>query len=179
MTAMKGKGERDIESMRSRLEGELEKFRKTRQEESEVQERLHTDETKREMLKELSGEKLRLRRELSRKEAAIKDRLFEEVGELLDEYRGTDAYPATLLDMIKGILEFAGDDPVNIYLCPSDAHLKDRLEAESGVELTVSSVSFNGGIQAEIPSRNIFINDSFSSRVGEKKAAYRVITDEK
>ena len=75
-------------------------------------------------------------------------------------------------DCICKILEFAGEDEVVIYLCAGDAHLKDSLEKACGHELIVSDTHFNGGVQAEIPSRNIFINDSFSSIMMEKKRAY-------
>lgn len=175
MTALKGKGERDLEAMKSILEDELNSYKKNCEQDIAVQERLHTDEAKRELLKELSGEKLKVRREMSRKEELIKDRLFEEVGELLDEYRKTPAYTDTLLDIIRKIRDFAGDDEVTIWLCPSDAHLQEELEKRAGISLPVSEVPFNGGIQAEIPSRNIFINDSFSSYMAEEKSAYQVI----
>lgn len=175
MTALKGKGDRELETMKNILEEELENYKKNFDQEIAVQERLHTDEAKRELLKQISGEKLAIRREMSRREEAIKDKLFTEVGEILDAYRETPAYIETLADIVRRIKEFAGDDEVTIWLCPSDAHLQEELEWITGETLPVSDVSFNGGIQAEIPSRNIFINDSFSSYMAEEKSTYQVV----
>ena len=174
MVALKGKNEKELAAMKEKLEADFEKFKKTYDEEVQIQERLHADEAKRELLKELAGEKLKVRRKQSEKEDNIKDRLFTEVGEMLDAFRAGEEYFDYLRKNIMDILEFAGGDDVTIYLCPSDAAFEEKLEAACNVNLTVSDVPFNGGIQAEIPSRNIFINDSFSSRMAEEKRAYIV-----
>ena len=174
ISALNAKNQREVEVMKETLDGELERFKATHDQEITTQERLQKDAVRRELSKSLAGEKLAVRRELSRKEAEIKDRLFEEVGEVLDRHRATPEYKETLKSMIMWILDFAGDDQVIIYLCSSDAAYKEVLEKECGVPLIVSDVHFNGGIQAEIPSRNIFINDSFSSRMEEEKAACQI-----
>lgn len=172
MTALKKKNEGEIESMRENLERDLESYKKEHGREVDMQERLHRVEIKRELQKTLASEKLKIRRKLSEKEAVLIEKLFEEVGDKLDEFRATPEYKDTLKDCIFKILEFAKGEETVIYLCASDAALKDELEAECNVKLQVSDMHFNGGIQAEIPSRNIFINDSYSSIMGEKKRAY-------
>ena len=172
MTALKEMNDKDLDSMKDKLAQELEEYKKTHAKEMRNQELQHEDEIKRELLKELASEKLRLRREQSRKEAAIRDKLFEEVAAVLEQIRRTDEYPKILAEMIESVKNFAGEDEYIIYLCPEDADMKEKLEANTGCPLQISSVPFSGGIQAEIPSRNIFINDSFSSKMAEEKEAY-------
>ena len=218
MTALQKVKTGELDSMREKLEADLEDYKKEHSKEIAKQESLHEAEIKRELLKELAAEKLRIRREQSRKEAQMIDKLFEEAGEKLDEFRETPAYKETLKDCILKIVEFAAGDDVDIYLCAGDAQLKDGIEADlkdvfnpgsaaadgtnpgvadadgtnpgvadaeesasgvaegwtgrSNVRLIVSDSHFNGGVQAAIPSRNIFINDSFSSLMIEKKREY-------
>ena len=172
MDALKEKNEGEIGSMREKLEKDLEDYKKEHGREIEMQERLHRDEIKRDLQKKFAAEKLKVRRELSEKEAVIVGKLFDEVGEKLDEFRATPAYRDALKDCIARILDFAEGEEAVIILCAGDAALKDELEAECGTPLVVSDLHFNGGVQAEIPSRNIFINDSYSSIMWEKKKAY-------
>ena len=172
MTALKEKNEGEVGSMREKLEKDLEDYKKEHSKEVDLQERLHRDEIKRDLQKKFAAEKLKVRRELSEKEAVIVGKLFEEVGEKLDRFRSTPEYKEALKDCIRKILEFADGEDTVIYLCASDAALREELEAECGTELVVSDAHFNGGIQAEIPSRNIFINDSYSSIMLEKKRTY-------
>ena len=165
-------GEEELDHMNASLKKEYNRFRTALEREADLQQRLHMTETKRELMKELSQEKLALRRRQARKEGAIKEALFEEVGQMLDEFRATPAYLELLVRMSKKIRTFAGEDEVKIYICPSDGHLESALERELQFAVYVSSVPFNGGIQAEIPSRNIFINNSFSSRMRDAKEDY-------
>ena len=174
MTALKEMNDKDLDNMKAKLAQELEGYKKTHAKEMRNQELQHEDEIKRELLKELASEKLRLRREQSRREAAVRDKLFEEVAAVLEETRKTSEYPKVLTEMIKSVKEFAGDDECIIYMCPDDAALKEEIEAAAGCSVQISEVPFSGGIQAEIPSRNIFINDSFSSKMAEEKEAYTV-----
>ncbi|MBE6016170.1 MAG: hypothetical protein E7233_00990 [Lachnospiraceae bacterium] len=172
MNALKQKNEGEIETMRENLERDLENYKKEHGKEIDLQERLHRVEIKRELQKTLASEKLKVRRKLSEKEADLIEKLFDEVGEKLDAFRATPAYKDTLKDCINKIIEFADGEETIIYLCASDAALKDELEKECGVTLQISDMHFNGGVQADIPSRNIFINDSYSSIMGEKKRTY-------
>lgn len=174
MTALKEKNDHEIEYMRKYLADELEEYKKTRGEDMEQQEQFHISQIKRDMQKELAVEKLKLRKELSKQEAAIKDKLFDEVGSILEQFRGTPEYKAALKDNIARILKFADGEEVRIYLSKSDEHLKDELEKECGVGLYISEVPFNGGLQAEIPGRNVFINGSYTSLKVSAKNAYVV-----
>ena len=165
-------GEEELDQMHANLKKEYDKYKATMERESDLQERLHMTETRREMMKELSYEKLAVRRRQARKEGAIKEALFDEVGKKLDEFRKTPAYVDLLVCMIRKIRTFAGEDEVKVYICPSDSHLESTIERELQYAVYVSSVPFNGGVQAEIPARNIFINNSFSSRMRDAKEAY-------
>lgn len=174
MTALKEKGENELKNMKARLDADYEEYKVTHAREVKYQEHLNEDEIKRELLKSLAGAKLQIKHEKAKREAVIKDKLFEEVKAIVDEYRNGPQYKETLCDNIKKIIEFAGKDEVIIYLCQSDAQYKEYLEEQCKTTLIISDVPFNGGVQAEIPSRNIFINGSYSSRIEDAKKAYIV-----
>ena len=53
-------------------------------------------------------------------------------------------------------------------LHPSDAHLKDDLEAKTGASLTVSREDFIGGTRAVMQKRRILIDYSFKSALSEE-----------
>ena len=67
--------------------------------------------------------------------------------------------------------EVAGNAPLIVYLDPTDEDKLQRiaLHQGSGVELRLSQYSFGGGTRAVIPSQNILIDNSFTSRIEEAK----------
>lgn len=174
ISAIRTHREEELKEIKARLDESLEKYRKSAQAETEMQERIHRDNIKREMQKELASQKLAYRREQAEVEGQIIEKLFEEVTSLLAEYRKTPEYKELIIDLIHKAKEFADDDEIIVYICREDEDKKEELEEKSGVPLVVSDVPFRGGIQAEIRSRNIFINISFSSRVEEMKKNYIV-----
>ena len=174
ISAIRTHGEEELAEIKARLDESLEKYRKDAQAESEMQERIHRDNIKREVQKQLASQKIALRRERAEREGQITEKLFEEVTEILNEYRHTPEYKQLLVDLVDKTKEFADDDEVIVYICRDDEDIKDELEEKCGISLVVSDVPFRGGIQAEIPSRNIFINNSFSSRVAEAERSYIV-----
>ena len=56
-----------------------------------------------------------------------------------------------------------------VYINPSDADKKQGLEQETGVELTVSSIDFGGGVRAVIRSRNILVDESFVTKLEQEE----------
>ena len=59
-------------------------------------------------------------------------------------------------------------EEILIYINPSDAHLKDDLEAKTGASLTVSREDFIGGTRAVMQKRRILIDYSFKSALSEE-----------
>lgn len=127
------------------------------------------EEIRREGNKQLAHEHLIIKRTLSQKMTEIKDKLFIELADLLNEYKKSPAYPQLLERQICKARDFAKDDQISIYLDPDDASLGEQLEKKTGVSLVISQYRFGGGTRAVIPSRHILIDNSFDSRVAELK----------
>lgn len=122
--------------------------------------------------KEISSEQLRIKRALSQKQNQLKDQLFEEVRQLLNQFRTSSEYPAWLSSEIQKIKIFSEADPVTIYLDPDDQKYAEHLEQNLNIPLTISEERFGGGIRAVIPSRNILIDNSFDRLWSEKKESF-------
>lgn len=174
MSALKKKNDMELAELREHLICDMDEYKKNIQADSLIEERLHKDEARREQMKAISLEKLAVRRVKSEKEAEIKNRLFEEVAQVLEEYRKTPEYTDTLCEMILSAKAFAGNDDIDIFICKTDEALAETLRKRTGLQLNISDIPFSGGMQAAIPKRNIFINNSFSSLIEEEKEAYIV-----
>ncbi|MFR9100235.1 MAG: V-type ATP synthase subunit E [Anaerostipes hadrus] len=105
---------------------------------------------------------LKLRRQLSRVQNELKNKLFEEVREMTDEYMKTEEYKELLVSCIAKAARFADGNPLTIYINSSDQDKKEFLEKRTGMTVTVSEEDFIGGIRSVIPGRNILIDHSFS-----------------
>lgn len=141
----------------------------------DLQIRLGKDSLEREMNKELSREQIRIKRDTTKKQAELKDMLFNEVKDLLEEYMDTPDYQKLLITQIKEAAAFAGDNEIIIYIDPADSSKLYSLETTAHARLTVSDTSFMGGIRAVIKSRNILIDNSFETQLREAKEAFTFI----
>lgn len=148
---------------------ELEEYRKKKQTEMEQKVRMEERNIRRQLNSRVSGELLRQKHMLEECRRQWKKKLGQQVKGLLAEYQKTQEYQEYLLAKINLAKEMAGKEPVTIYLNPSDAAKKEKLEQTAGVTLTVSSVDFVGGIRAVIPSRNLLIDESFGSKLEQEE----------
>lgn len=125
--------------------------------------------------KELSKEQIRIKKETSHLQEELKEKVFMEVKELLEEYRSTKNYQKLLIKQIKKAKEFAGEEEIAIYIDPIDSECLQYLQSVTNIPLTVSEYSFMGGTKALIRSKNIVIDDSFETRFNELKEAFTFI----
>lgn len=135
---------------------------------------VETEKIEREAKRELSVEQLRIKREIAKEQDAYRDKLFSEVLEQLSEFRKTADYKNLIEKQIEEIRKLAGGKPCEIYLDASDGGLFDTLPA--GVSL--SDETFLGGTMAVIPSINIFVDNSFRTRLEKEKHEFSFITGE-
>ncbi len=142
---------------------------------TDLQIRLGKDSLEREMNKELSREQIRIKRETTKKQTELKDMLFNEVKDLLEEYMSTPEYQELLIRQIKEAAAFAGKDEIVIYIDPADSSELYSLETATHTHLTVSETGFMGGTRAVIKSRNILIDNSFETQLKEAKEAFTFI----
>lgn len=129
-----------------------------------------TANARREVNKALSAEQLTIKRDWTKKQNELKEKLFSEVKELLDSFTKTPEYETYLTGKIKEALDFAEDDEISVYLSPEDSALAEKLQQTTGVTIQIAKDSFLGGIRATIPQKNILIDHSFA---GNFETAYK------
>lgn len=117
-----------------------------------------------------SKEQLKLRREYGNVQTELKNQLFKEVKELLEDYKKTDAYKQYLVSYIHKAAEYADGQSLTIYIDKSDEGLKGYLEEYTGMTITISQEDFIGGVRSVIPGRNVLVDRTFK---GSLEREYR------
>lgn len=159
-----------LEEHRKALAQMTEKHKADSQENAQVQIKAETANARREINKALSAEQLTIKRDWTKKQNELKEKLFAEVKTQLENFRNTPDYPAYLESKIKEALDFAEQDKINIYISPEDSALLPDLVELTKAFITVSAEDFLGGIKATIPHKNILIDHSFA---GNFQAVYK------
>ena len=159
-----------LEEQRKALAQMTEKHKADSQENAQVQIKAETANARREINKALSAEQLTIKRDWTKKQNELKEKLFAEVKTQLENFRNTPDYPAYLESKIKEALDFAEQDKINIYISPEDSALLPDLVERTKAFITVSAEDFLGGIKATIPHKNILIDHSFA---GNFQAIYK------
>lgn len=142
-----------LEEHRKALAQMTEKHKADSQENAQVQIKAETANARREINKALSAEQLTIKRDWTKKQNELKEKLFAEVKTQLENFRNTPDYPAYLENTIKEALDFAEQDKINIYLSPEDSALLPDLVERTKAFITVSAEDFLGGIKATIPHK--------------------------
>ena len=159
-----------LEEHRKALAQMTEKHKADSQENAQVQIKAETANARREINKALSAEQLTIKRDWTKKQNELKEKLFAEVKTQMENFRNTPDYPAYLESKIKEALDFAEQDKINIYLSPEDSALLPDLVERTKAFITVSAEDFLGGDKATIPHKNILIDHSFA---GNFQAVYK------
>ena len=140
---------------------------------ADMQVAMETEKLEREMNKRLSIAQLDLKREVSHKQEELKDKLFVELKDLLENFMDTADYQRLLECQVKAAKEFAGEEHIIIYMDPSDQDKAQRIAMHHNAEIKISEYSFNGGIRAVIPDKHILIDNSFQTKLEEARHAFK------
>ena len=122
--------------------------------------------------KELSRRQIHYRRKISNEQRILKDKLFEEVKQLLDVYMTTPEYDQLLINQIIKAKQYARDEIITIYIDPKDSQKLNNLVEATKTTITISEYPFYGGTRAVIPGRNILIDNSFKTKLEEEKEKF-------
>ncbi len=120
----------------------------------------------------LSKEQLQIKRKITQKQNELKEKLFVEVKQQLEDYMTTSTYQQLLIKQIKNIQKEAGSGKLILYIDPADSDKRSSLQAATGAPITVSEYSFMGGTRAVLQDRNILIDNSFASKLEKLKADF-------
>lgn len=122
--------------------------------------------------KDLSKEQLLLKKELNKKQDHLKEKLFIEVGYLLEEYMSSRSYQELLIEQINAAKEFAKDTDITIYIDAADSNKLASLITATNTQIHLSEHGFMGGTKAVIHSKNILIDNSFETKLKEAKDSF-------
>ena len=156
---------RAIQDHKDYLQKVLEEHKQSRTQTAEAEVKAETEHVRREVNKALSSEQITLKRNWSLKQNELKETLFVEVKNRVQQFTATPEYQDYLCRRIREAKDFAEDDEILIFLSSNDKELLDSLTARTGCPLQVSSENFLGGIRAEIPAKNILIDNSFAENL--------------
>ena len=160
MDSAREEARKALSEYRENLEKEFQEHKALKQEAAQHQFKIESENAARQINKALSAEHLHIKREISKKQQELREKLFGEVREMLEAFTRTEAYVQWNADQIREALKIAGTDQVQIYLTPSDGPLLERLSKETGAALLISDTPFLGGIRAVIPGKNILIDNT-------------------
>ena len=161
-----------LDEYKAALETEMERHKQEKQAASESQFKIDSDNAAREINKALSAEHLHIKRKLSKKQQKLKESIFAEVEELLDDFSKKPEYTDWLEDKIKQYLEIAENDSVQIYLTAKDSAKAEELTKRTGITPLISETDFLGGIRAVIPEKNILIDNTFLTAFENEKERF-------
>lgn len=140
---------------------------------AQMQVAAQTEKLEREINKRLSIGQLDLKREFSRRQEELKDKLFVELRDRLANFMETQEYQRLLDRQVKDAKEFAGDEELIVYMDPSDADKVQRIAMHHNATIKVSEYSFDGGTRAVIPGKHILIDNSFETKLAEARHEFK------
>lgn len=168
MEEARASGNRIIQEHSDALEKIFNDHKENAIRQAELTIKTETNNAKQELNKAMAKSQLDLKRQQGKCHTQLKNKLFNRVLELVEEYMKTPAYDELLVKHINNALAFAQGADMTIYLNPSDAERKEALEQHTNTPLTISKEDFLGGIRAVIHDRHILIDNSFSSSLQEE-----------
>ena len=140
---------------------------------ADMQVEAETEKLEREINKRLSIGQLDLKREFSRRQEELKDKLFVELKDKLANFMETQEYQRLLDHQVKAVKEFAGDEELIVYMDPSDVDKVQRIALHHNASIKISEYSFDGGTRAVIPGKHILIDNSFETKLNEARHAFK------
>ena len=161
-------GNEIIDSYRDALEKVLQDHKVEAQRQSEIRIKTETINAKQQINQSLAKAQLDLKREQSKIQQDLKDKIFKETLELVHDYMKSADYPDFLIRCIRDSLTFANGSSMTIYINPSDEALKSSQEEATGTQLTISTEDFIGGVRCVIRDRNILIDHSFKTQLRDE-----------
>lgn len=163
-----------FEEYKNSMDKYLEAHKAERIEKLKLAESVEADSIKRKASKEYTTEQLHIRRKINHKQEELKNKLLAEVEALLEDFFTREDYKKLLIKQIDEAVRVARGEEIHIFLDAKDISLKEELEAACKKELIVDGRTFYGGIKAEIPKKNILIDNSFESKLDNWKETYLI-----
>lgn len=163
-----------IEEYKNSLDKILEDYEADKRRKAQIDLRLESEHCLREKNRVLSLEQLAIRKKINEKTKILVDNLFEDIKIKVEHFMTTPEYDALLISQINTAKSFAKGEAFTLYINSSDASKKASFESKTGVPLTISEIPFIGGTRAVISSKNVLIDNSFSTKLEEQKKSFKL-----
>ena len=128
MEEARARGNEIIDQHQKALEGVFKTHKQEAVMQADTRIKTETASARQQLNTVTSKGQLKLRRQLSRVQNELKNKLFEEVREMAEEYMKTEAYKELLVSYIAKAARFADGNPLTIYINSSDEDKKEFLE---------------------------------------------------
>ena len=167
-----------IESVHEECEKSLAEFKKEQDWKFETHKEQHLKEVRireyalrdaieRKASKEYTYEQLHIKRKINHKQNELKKKLFDLVEAKLEEFKKTDQYVQLIVRQIKEALYIAGDEELIVYVGEGDENLIEEFYSQCAIKPSISRNINKGGMRAEIPSKNMLIDNTFETKISE------------
>lgn len=168
--AMEDAGQRNetaVREFKNSLDASYDEHVVNVREAAEAKFKVGRDSLIRESNSEISKRQIELRREFAAKQEEYRKNIFDRVTDKLIQYKNTPEYVSMLKAHIQKAEEYAGSDMMTIYVDATDEGLIKELTASCSAKIAVCDRNIMGGIRAEIPAKNVLIDESFVSKLEE------------
>ncbi|MEJ8733553.1 MULTISPECIES: V-type ATP synthase subunit E [Mediterraneibacter] len=172
MEQARSEGNAIIDSYKEALEKVLKDHKEEAIRQSQTRIKAETTNARQQLNQAMAKSQLEIKRQYGKIQLDLKEKIFEEAKNLIDDYMKTESYMDYLIKCIRHAQNFAGEDPVIIYINPSDETKRSDLEDATGLHLTISAEDFIGGVRSVIRARNILIDHSFKTKLRNEYDAF-------
>lgn len=172
MEEARSQSTQQLDEYQEALEKIFQEHKDERCRQEELQIKIETEQIVRDNNKELSQKQMQIKQMLRQRQQELKDKIFVEVKDLLGRFMATPAYRELLIRQMEAAIRFAAGEELIIYIDPADSLIERELEARLQIPVTVSRFSFQGGMRAVIPSKNILIDNSFETKLAEERERF-------
>lgn len=172
-----------IESVHEECEKSLEEFKKEQDwkfethkeqhlKEVRIKEKTLRDAIERKASKEYTYEQLHIKRKINHKQNELRNRVFDLVEKELADFVETKDYRELLDKEIKEAMDVAKGSELFIFIGPKDENIIEDIYKKYGVKLLINESIVKGGMRAEIPSKNILIDNTFETKISEAREKF-------
>lgn len=168
------KSDRILSQYKQSLDEEFERYKISAAKEGEFLKKSKINSAKQQLRKAFAKEQMEIKRKITDKQNQIKANIFASVSAKIEEYRKIPEYVESLKNQINKISSDFAESDIVFYISTEDASLIDELKESTNVNITISEVSFTGGIKAVIPSRNMLIDLSFKTKLMEADEQFTI-----
>ena len=159
--------EKSLEEFKREQDWKFETHKEQHLKEVRIREKTLRDAIERKASKEYTYEQLHIKRKINHKQNELKARLFELVEKRLNDFKETNEYKELIIKEIKEAQNIAKDSELKVYIGSNDENMLEAIYKECGISPALSDNIVKGGMRAEIPSKNILIDNTFETKIGE------------